>query len=156
MLALWSDINRGLGSSFADEFNRALSSMNAARRRLHEAPGHLSTDLHSNHWPVFSFEDIGEALQLRAEVPGFNDQDLEILVEPELLTIRGQRRAGAPEGYKAHRIERGTRSFSHSFSLSTGVDPERTSAVLRDGILTVKMEKAPESKARRIGVVSNP
>ena len=56
------------------------------------------------------------------------------------------------EGKVNHRRERGSVRFSRSFSLPCPVDPEKASATVKDGILTVRLEKAPEARPRQITV----
>lgn len=97
-------------------------------------------------------EDTPEALVVRADLPGFAEKDVEVTLQNEVLTLAGQRTVEAPEGYRAHLRERRPYRFTRSFSLPVAVDPERVSAHLADGVLTVRLAKAPESKPRQINV----
>jgi HSP20 family protein len=68
------------------------------------------------------------------------------------MMISGERRTSVPAGYVAHRQERGSYTFSRSFALPCPVDPEKASAAVRDGVLTVTLEKAAEARPRQITV----
>ena len=57
-----------------------------------------------------------------------------------------------PSGYTAHRRERAPVQFARSFALPCKVDIEKTAAVIKDGVLTVTMAKAPEAQPRQIQV----
>ena len=92
------------------------------------------------------------AFVLKADLPGVREADLSVSLEQDVLTLAGQRRGDAPEGYAAYRQERAPFRFSRSFALPTKVDPEKTSAVLEHGVLTVTLEKAAEVKPRQIAV----
>ncbi|MCK6588252.1 MAG: Hsp20/alpha crystallin family protein, partial [Polyangiaceae bacterium] len=70
----------------------------------------------------------------------------------DVLTLKGERKSDAPQGYTAHRRERAPIQFARSFSLPCRVDLEKTSAVVKDGLLTVTMAKAPEAQPRQIQV----
>jgi HSP20 family protein len=103
-------------------------------------------------WPRVNMYDTGSSLLLTAEVPGMTPGDLQIQLENDVLTVKGERKASVPQGYAAHRRERGAVSFSRSFNLPVKVDAEKVSATLKDGILTLDMVKAPEARPRQIAV----
>jgi HSP20 family protein len=71
-----------------------------------------------------------------------------------VLTVTGERRADAPEGYSVHRQERLPARFSRGFQLPVKVDGAGITAALKDGVLTVTMPKAAESQPRQITVKS--
>ncbi|MBK8254273.1 MAG: Hsp20/alpha crystallin family protein [Polyangiaceae bacterium] len=103
-------------------------------------------------WPRVQLFDAGARLVLTAEVSGMNANDLQIQLENDVLTISGERKTQIPEGFKAHRRERNSVSFTRSFNLPVKVDPERVAATLKDGVLTLELEKTPEAKPRQIAV----
>ena len=102
--------------------------------------------------PRVNFSDTGTAFVLQADLPGVKDADLSLTLEQDVLTLSGQRRADAPEGYAAYRQERAPHRFTRSFALPAKVDPEKTLAVLQHGVLTVTLEKAAEAQPRKIAV----
>jgi HSP20 family protein len=76
-------------------------------------------------------------------------------VNESTLTLEGEHKSDAPEGYSTHRQERGAYRFSRSFSLPFKADVEKCGATVKDGVLTVKVAKAKESQARQIEVRAN-
>ncbi|MBU0552737.1 Hsp20/alpha crystallin family protein [Myxococcota bacterium] len=93
-----------------------------------------------------------QALTVHADLPGVDDEDLDITLQGEVLSISAKRQVQRPDGARAHLLERRPFEFTRSFSLPTRVDPESVRATLKDGVLTVRMDKAPEIKPRQITV----
>jgi HSP20 family protein len=108
--------------------------------------------LFAGTWPRANLIDAGSNLILTAEVPGLSEKDLKLTLNQEVLTLSGERKVQAPEGYSAHRQERAAVNFSRSFALPCRVNAERTSASVKNGILTVTLEKAADAMPRQIAV----
>jgi HSP20 family protein len=89
-------------------------------------------------------EDEGK-FELFADLPGVKQEDLDIQVEKDVLTIRGERKLD-------RRGERVAGAFSRSFTLPKHVDVENIAASLKDGVLTLTLPKRPEAKPRQIKV----
>lgn len=102
--------------------------------------------------PRMSLYDAGSELKLRVELPGFQDDDVQLSIDGGTITISGERQVGTPEGYTVHRRERGDLTFSRSATLPTKVDPEKSTALLEHGILEVTLPKAPEAQPKQIAV----
>lgn len=102
--------------------------------------------------PTLSFEDRGEALFLRAELPGMSEKDLELTVTGTSLTLKGERKVEAPAGHTTHRSERSSYRFARTFDLQTKVDPEKVQASLANGVLTVTLPKAADAQPKQIQV----
>jgi HSP20 family protein len=96
--------------------------------------------------------DTGENLEIRVEVPGIKREDLSIKLQGNYLEIRGTRKTETPEGYTAHRIERGATTFTRSFTLPAEVDSAQVEATLKDGILTLVLGKAEPAKPKQITI----
>lgn len=108
--------------------------------------------------PVFPamnvFED-DQAVVVEAELPGFTMNNLEISVLGHDLTIAGNREWSAPEGSTVHRRERtGSARFSRSLRIGTPIDPDKITARLEAGVLTVTLPKAESAKPRKIQIKS--
>jgi len=103
-------------------------------------------------WPRLSLSDAGPSLLLKAEVPGLTEKDLQLSIHQDVLTMSGERKQDVPEGYFVHRQERAPLKFARSFTLPCKVDPEKSAATLKDGVLTVTLSKAPEAQPRQINV----
>jgi HSP20 family protein len=102
--------------------------------------------------PVNVFSTADGALVIRAEAPGVDPAKLEIDIEAERVTISGERKAELEGSEGFHRRERRFGRFSRSVQLPPDLDPDRTSATYRDGMLTIRIEKSEASKPRRIDV----
>ncbi len=71
-------------------------------------------------WPSTRLMDRGSQLVLRAEVPGLSEKEIQLTLNQDVLTLVGERRAVAPEGFSVHRQERPSVKFSRSFSCRHG------------------------------------
>ena len=100
------------------------------------------------------FEDRGSEFVLSLEVPGVAEKDVRVDLHNGVLTLSAERTANAPEGYSVRRRERAAHRFSRSYVLGDKVDPEKTTADLKDGILTVKVGKANGTPKKTIAVTS--
>jgi HSP20 family protein len=105
--------------------------------------------------PVDVHEDA-ESLVLRAELPGVKKEDIDISVDANVLTLKGERKMEEKEeqGRRYHRVERAYGSFLRQFQLSSNVDSSKIDAQLSDGVLTLRLAKREELKPRRIDVKS--
>ena len=141
---------------YRNDFDRTLAIMDQLRRRMDRAFDDVdrsgAPEPATGGVPRVRFHDTGNAFVLKADLPGVREADLSVSLEQDVLTLAGQRRGDAPEGYAAYRQERAPFRFSRSFALPAKVDPEKTSAVLEHGVLTVTLEKAAEVKPRQIAV----
>ena len=102
--------------------------------------------------PSARFEDQGERLVLRLDVPGVEEKDVHVDLHEGVLTVSAERKLSSPERYEARRRERSDASFSRSYVLGDKVDPEKTSAELKDGVLTVTLAKSPGAQKRTIAI----
>jgi HSP20 family protein len=94
-------------------------------------------------------------LVVMADLPGIDPKKLEVRVENNVLTIRGERPfAEKPKNENFHRIERVYGSFARSFTLSTAVDSDKVLATYNSGVLTISLPKAEQAKPKRIEITS--
>jgi HSP20 family protein len=103
--------------------------------------------------PDVDIYETAEELVLQADMPGLSERDIDIRVENNTLTIRGERKfeATVPEDNYL-RIERRYGSFTRSFSLPHTVDTERIKAEYRNGVLTIRLPKREEARPKQIRV----
>jgi HSP20 family protein len=103
--------------------------------------------------PVDIYQNADQELVLKAELPDMSPEDIELSVNNDTLTIRGEKRFSneVPED-QFHRIERRYGTFSRSFSLPSSVDATKISAEHRNGVLTVRLPAREEAKPRQIKV----
>ena len=102
--------------------------------------------------PPTNLYDEGENLKIVAEVPGLKKEDLHIRIQGNYLEISGTRNSDAPEGYKTHRAERGTATFTRSFTLPSEIDSDKVEAKLKNGLLVLVLPKAETAKPKQIAI----
>jgi HSP20 family protein len=104
-------------------------------------------------FPLTNITEDGKNFYVRAELPGMQSNDLNIQVTSNGISISGERKI--PEegnNVKYHRREREAGKFSRLINLSGDIDINKVDAVLKNGILTVKIPKAEAVKPRQITV----
>jgi HSP20 family protein len=102
--------------------------------------------------PVDIYEADGE-LVMKVELPDMKREDIELTVENNSLTIRGERKLSEDiKQENFHRVERAYGSFVRTFSLPVTVDPTKVGAEYKNGVLTVKLPFREEAKPRTINV----
>jgi len=107
-------------------------------------------------YPPLNIYETGEAVVVKAELPGIQADDLDISVEGDTLTIQGKRpprQEGEEISY--HRREINYGSFSRAVTLPTKIDVDKIEAKLQDGILTITLPKAEEVKPKKISVIAD-
>jgi len=102
-------------------------------------------------YPPVNIYESSEAYGLEIEVPGVDPEKLEISVEGDTVNVSGQALPAEVEaGF--HRRERRAGSFSRSLRLPERLNAEKVEAEYRDGLLVLRVAKAPEARARKIAV----
>lgn len=100
--------------------------------------------------------DISEndkSLIVRASLPGFRTEDLDIQVHEGVLTIKATHTEQAEEtGEKFLRRERRTRSLERRVALPPAVEDANIDAELKDGVLTLRLAKTPEAQPKKIAI----
>ena len=127
------------------------------QNRVNRVFGESATDASAlAAWaPPVNVEERDEEILLTAELPGLHEEDIELEVEDNVLTISGAKRDTREEGEEGgrfHLVERTYGSFRRSFTLPRTVDSGNIGADFEGGLLTVRMPKAPEAKSRKIKV----
>src|SRR3954467_2368527 len=122
-------------------------------RRLQEEMERLTRSATAPQgFPALNVYAHQDGIVITAELPGVNEDDLDISVHRDTVTLRGQRQ-DQPEGAQGyHRRERRSGLFGRTFSLPLQVDPERVEAKLRNGILTVTLHRPEQDKPKQIRV----
>ena len=142
-LTRW-DQSRGL-TSLQDQVNRLFED-NFTRDRS----GHA--DLATWAPPVDIYETENE-LVIKADLPDVQDEDIDVRVENNMLTIRGERKFEKDVNEDDYlRVERAYGPFMRSFSLPNTVNSESIRAEYRNGVLTLHMAKREESKPKQIKI----
>jgi HSP20 family protein len=105
-----------------------------------------------NDGPGTNLYDGGDSFTMQIEVPGVSKEDLNLRLQGKYLELSGKRETKVPEGYSAHRVERGKFSFSRSFTLPDEIDSTKVEANLENGVLTLVLPKAEAAKPRQISI----
>jgi len=103
--------------------------------------------------PAFEVKETNDAFELKADVPGVNESDIDIAVHNNVLSVSGNRTPDErKEGETYALYERQFGSFSRSFSLPDAADGEKIDARLEDGVLHLTIGKRVEAKPRKISL----
>lgn len=135
---------------------RSLASFQEQMNRLFDDTvfrGRLNDSALTNWAPAVDIYETEGELVVKADLPDIEEKDLDIRVENNTLTLRGERkfeRSVAEDNYL--RVERAYGAFSRSFTLPNTVNPEAIKAEYRNGVLTVHLPKREESKPKQIKV----
>ena len=108
-----------------------------------DTEGQLSLDVYQT----------GSEIVVKSTIAGVDSEDLDIAITNDMLTIRGYRRKAeeiAPENYFYQECYWGP--FSRSVILPADVDPEKTDASMKNGMLTIKLPKIEKQKTRKIKI----
>lgn len=112
----------------------------------------------SSVWaPKLDVSEDEQALRVTAELPGLEEKDVEVTFADGVLTIQGEKRAEQEQhGKQYHRIERSYGAFHRSIQLPVDVDQEKVSASFKQGVLTVVLPKAADTRqqTKKIAVKS--
>jgi HSP20 family protein len=137
MFANWYDLNQYFAHQLARQMNALIDDQAAS----------------ISMWPPCNMYENGESVILTAEVPGFAQDELNLSVVQDVLTLSGARKPVKPEESIVHRRERQAAvKFSRSFNLPYRVDTGKVEAELKDGVLTVMLPRHPEEQPRSIQI----
>jgi HSP20 family protein len=103
--------------------------------------------------PAMDLVEEGEQYVLRADLPGLGENDVNVELEDNVLTVSGERKSEHEEhkgGY--HRVERASGSFSRTLTLPEGVDADSVKASFHNGVLEVRIPKPEQRKPRRVAI----
>ena len=134
---------RGL-TTLQDQINRV----------FHDAFDRTGEDASLTAWaPAVDMYETEHELVVKADLPDIDPKDLDIRVENNILTIRGERKfeKKVEEGNYL-RVERSYGSFSRSFALANTVNTEAIKAEYKNGVLTLSVPKREEAKPKQIKV----
>ena len=134
--------------------NDPLASYDQLRRgmdELFERVGARTTRRAGAFPPVNLYEAANEYV-LTAELPGLSGDDIDISVERNRVTLRGERKIEHPSDASLHRVERQGGVFRRTIELPVDVDADKAQAVCRNGVLMLQIPKAPEHQPRQIAV----
>jgi HSP20 family protein len=143
-LIRWTPI-RGM-TGFQDEMNRLFNEFFAS------TPDRGETGVFP--WnPLVDIAETKDDIVVKAEIPGMKKDDIKIVIQDNILTLKGERQEEKQEKDKRyHRVERSYGSFERSFSLPVSVKVDKVKADYKDGVLTITLPKAEEAKPKEVSV----
>ncbi len=99
--------------------------------------------------PKIDISETDDELKVEAELPGLDDDDVEVVLSDNILTIKGEKKQEHEDKRKDyHVIERSFGSFSRAITLPYEVDPDAIRANFKKGVLTITIPKPPQVQAR--------
>ena len=103
--------------------------------------------------PAVDIYETPDTIVIKADLPGVVREDIEIQIDDNTLTLKGERRFSKDVQEESYlRIERTYGSFHRCFTLPATIQQEKIRAVCRDGVLELTLPKAEGSKPRRIAI----
>jgi len=138
---------------------RDLLSLQERMNRLFEESARGASRGHEEDWvmgawaPAVDIYEKGTDVVLKAELPGLDPKDVDIRIENNVLTLKGERKTDNEvkrESY--HRVERSYGTFTRSFTLPSTVDTTNVKADYKDGVLRITLPKREEAKPKQIQV----
>jgi HSP20 family protein len=105
--------------------------------------------------PAMDLVEGEDEFVLRADLPGLSEQDVNIELEDNVLTISGERKSEHEERKEGYfRLERSAGVFTRTLTLPDGVDPERVRASFDRGVLEVRIPKPEQRKPRKVTITA--
>jgi HSP20 family protein len=96
-----------------------------------------------------------EAFTLKAELPGFSKDDVQVEIKDNRLTLKGERKRETDvKEAQYHRVERVYGAFQRSIKLPAVVDAEKAEAIFKDGVLKLTLPKAEKAKPKQISITA--
>jgi HSP20 family protein len=124
--------------------------MNSLFRNMNEEEAPLAA---ANFVPAVDIYEDAEKLVLKLEVPGIQEKDLDVRIEGNTLTVKGERKLEAEEKEENfHRIERSYGSFYRAFTLPSTVETENVQASYAAGVLKLELKKKAEAQPKQIKI----
>jgi HSP20 family protein len=103
--------------------------------------------------PSVDVEETGDAMVIRAELPGMKKEDIKVTVAEDTVTIAGERKHESEQkGKTFHRVERAYGSFQRTIVLPVSIQGDKAVASYKAGVLELVLPKAERVKAREIAV----
>lgn len=103
--------------------------------------------------PAVDVSETEADLVIRAELPGLSQDNIELNLQDNVLTLKGAKQQEKKEDEENfHRVERSYGTFSRSFTLPINVNPEAVAATFKNGILVITLPKAEEARLKKIEI----
>ena len=155
MLARWEPFG-GIRRHRRDVFGDLFDMQEQMNRMFNEFFGERQSGLAEGAWtPSVDVSETETAIVVRAELPGLSQDDIELSLHDNVLTLKGEKKQQTKkEGENFHRTECCFGSFSRSFSLPATVKQENIEAKFKDGVLEITLPKVEEVKPQKIAIAA--
>ena len=138
------------------EWRNPLLEMEKLRKEMDrlftDAMGRGPATWSSGVFPALNVTEDADKIYIQAELPGFKSDDIDISVEKNTLTLRGERKGEEVQNVSYHRRERRTGRFHKALTLPYDVNTEAVDAQFKDGVLKLVLPKAEHAKPRKISI----
>lgn len=129
----FSDFERRMDSLFDEVFGGSLVS-------------YVAPEVRGLFSPTIDIKEKGKSIEISAEMPGMNREDIDVSVRNGMLTISGEKKVGKEEKETDyHHVERSYGCFSREIALPDTVDAEKIEAAYKNGVLTVTLPKTEKA-----------
>ena len=120
------------------------------------APHEGGTDTEETSWmPTVDISETENGYEIRAELPGVSEDDVNVSLTDNVLTVKGEKRQEAEtEGKNYHRVERRYGNFQRRFTLPSDVETDDIKAEFSDGVLTLSIPKPEVVKPTEIPITT--
>jgi HSP20 family protein len=106
--------------------------------------------------PAVDIVDHKDEVVVHADLPGLDEKDIEVTVQDNMLTIRGERKEEKEEKKEDYyQAERTYGAFARTLTLPAGVDADKVKATFKKGVLEVHLPKSKEAKGRKIEIAAH-
>ncbi|MGA1863004.1 Hsp20/alpha crystallin family protein [Deferribacter thermophilus] len=136
-----------------DPLKDLVSIQERINRLFDDALSSRKSGVQSDWIPPVDVLETEKGVLLIVEVPGLKEDDIDIQISDNILTIKGERKLPDVEKENYYRLERPYGKFSRSFQLPDNVDVNKVKASLKDGILKISLEKSEKEKPKVINVI---
>ena len=103
--------------------------------------------------PAVDVTETDDAVVIKADLPGLEEKDIEVNLTGDMLTLKGEKRAEKEaKGENFYHVERTSGVFERSFRLPASVQQDKVSATFKNGVLTIDLPKAEESKSKSVRI----
>ena len=134
-------------------FVRSNPSFTQLQRELDQVFNPSAAPARAVFTPTVDVEETDTGFLLQADVPGMNEETIEIMVEDNALILKGSRSAPhSTEGRSGHLRERRFGSFERRFKLGSHIDQDHIEASYKNGVLTIELPKSGSAQPRQIPV----
>jgi HSP20 family protein len=133
---------------------REVDTLQSEVNRIFDSFFGRTDDARARRWvPAMDLVETDDHLVLRADLPGLEQDDVNVEIKDGVLTVSGERRSEheqKTEGF--HRVERAFGRFSRSLTLPQGVDADKVAAEFDKGVLEVRIPKPEERKPHKVSI----